>query len=75
MKEQDKSKVGRRDFLRAVGAGAGLAVTAATPLATGCRGIGIRCRQKEGPVPGEFHRRADLLQSQPISELREAEPC
>jgi hypothetical protein len=35
MKEQDKSKVGRRDFLRAVGAGAGLAVTAATPLATG----------------------------------------
>jgi hypothetical protein len=34
MKEQDKSKVGRRDFLRAVGAGAGLAVTAAAPLAT-----------------------------------------
>jgi hypothetical protein len=35
MKEQDKkSKVGRRDFLRAIGAGAGLAVTAAAPLAT-----------------------------------------
>ncbi len=34
MKEQDKSKVGRRDFLRAVSAGAGLAVTAAAPLAT-----------------------------------------
>ena len=35
MKEQDKkSKVGRRDFLRAMGAGAGLAVTAAAPLAT-----------------------------------------
>jgi hypothetical protein len=34
MKEQDKSKVVRRDFLRAVGAGAGLAVTAAAPLAT-----------------------------------------
>jgi hypothetical protein len=34
MKKQDKSKVGRRDFLRAVGAGAGLAVTAAAPLAT-----------------------------------------
>ena len=34
MKEHDKSKVGRRDFLRAVGAGAGLAVTAAAPLAT-----------------------------------------
>jgi len=34
MKEQDKEKLGRRDFLRAVGAGAGLAVTAAAPLAT-----------------------------------------
>ena len=34
MKQQNKSKVGRRDFLRAMGAGAGLAVTAAAPLAT-----------------------------------------
>jgi len=34
MKEQDKTKVGRRDFLRALGAGAGVAVTAAAPLAT-----------------------------------------
>jgi len=34
MKEQDKAKVGRRDFLRALGAGAGVAVTAAAPLAT-----------------------------------------
>ena len=33
MKQQDKSKLGRRDFLRAMGAGAGLAVTAAAPLA------------------------------------------
>ena len=32
MKKQDKSKLGRRDFLRAMGAGAGLAVTA--PLAS-----------------------------------------
>jgi hypothetical protein len=32
--QQDKVKVGRRDFLRAMGAGAGLAVTAAAPLAT-----------------------------------------
>ena len=35
MKQQDKTKLGRRDFLRTVGAGAGLAVTAAAPLATG----------------------------------------
>ena len=34
MKQQDKSKLGRRDFLRAMGAGAGLAVTAAAPLAS-----------------------------------------
>ena len=34
MKQQDRSKLGRRDFLRAMGAGAGLAVTAAAPLAT-----------------------------------------
>jgi len=35
MKQQDKAKLGRRDFLRAMGAGAGVAVTAAAPLATG----------------------------------------
>ena len=34
MTQQDKTKLGRRDFLRAMGAGAGLAVTAAAPLAT-----------------------------------------
>lgn len=34
MKQEEKTKVGRRDFLRAIGAGAGLAVTAAAPLAT-----------------------------------------
>jgi hypothetical protein len=34
MKQPEKSKLGRRDFLRAIGAGAGLAVTAAAPLAT-----------------------------------------
>ncbi|HEY6832232.1 MAG TPA: twin-arginine translocation signal domain-containing protein [Pseudolabrys sp.] len=32
MKQQDKMKLGRRDFLRAMGAGAGLAATAAGPL-------------------------------------------
>ena len=34
MKAQNKMKVGRRDFLRALGAGAGVAATAAGPLAT-----------------------------------------
>lgn len=34
MKQEEKRKVGRRDFLRAMGAGAGLAVTAAPLAAT-----------------------------------------
>ena len=34
MKQQDKKKLGRRDFLRAMGAGAGVAVTAAVPCAS-----------------------------------------
>lgn len=34
MTKQDKSKLGRRDFLRVMGAGAGLAVTTAAPLTT-----------------------------------------
>jgi hypothetical protein len=33
MKHEDKAALGRRDFLRAIGAGAGLAATAAVPLA------------------------------------------
>ena len=32
--KQDKTKLGRREFLRVMGASAGLAVAAATPLAT-----------------------------------------
>lgn len=34
MTQEKKPTVGRRDFLRALGAGAGVAVTAAAPLAT-----------------------------------------
>ena len=34
MTQERKTSVGRRDFLRALGAGAGVAATAATPLAT-----------------------------------------
>jgi hypothetical protein len=37
MKQDRKTSVGRRDFLRAIGAGAGVAVTAAAPLATQAR--------------------------------------
>jgi hypothetical protein len=34
MKTERKATVGRREFLRAIGAGAGVAATAAAPLAT-----------------------------------------
>jgi secreted PhoX family phosphatase len=34
MKHGDKATLGRREFLRTIGAGAGLAATAAVPLAT-----------------------------------------
>ena len=37
MKTSDKPAVGRREFLRALGAGAGVAVTAAAPLATAAK--------------------------------------
>ena len=35
--KDNKTKVARRDFLRALGAGAGVAATAAAPLATGAK--------------------------------------
>jgi len=35
--KHNKTKVARRDFLRALGAGAGVAATAAAPLATGAK--------------------------------------
>jgi hypothetical protein len=37
MKTPDKAAVGRREFLRVLGAGAGVAVTTAVPLATAAR--------------------------------------
>jgi hypothetical protein len=37
MKTSDKAAVGRREFLRALGAGAGIAVTTAAPLATAAK--------------------------------------
>jgi hypothetical protein len=37
MKTESKAKVGRREFLRVLGAGAGVAAAAAGPLATSAR--------------------------------------
>ena len=54
MKQQDKAKLGRRDFLRAMGAGAGLAVTAAAPLATEAAATEFGRRKEKGPIQSEF---------------------
>jgi hypothetical protein len=37
MKPENKTAVGRRDFLRVLGAGAGVAATTAAPLATAAK--------------------------------------
>jgi hypothetical protein len=47
MKQQDKSKLGRRDFLRGMGVGAGLAVTAAAPVAAESNADKTKARYKE----------------------------
>ena len=75
MKQQDKTKLGRRDFLRAIGAGAGVAATTAVPLASSAAASEFGRGKEEGALSGKFHRRADLLQGQPLSELREMQPC
>jgi hypothetical protein len=58
MKQQDKSKLGRRDFLRAMGAGAGLAVTAAAPLATGAAAAESEAEQKKARYKKTDHVKA-----------------
>jgi hypothetical protein len=58
MKQQDKSKLGRRDFLRAMGAGAGLAVTAAAPLATGAAAAESEAEQKKARYKETDHVKA-----------------
>jgi len=58
MKQQDKSKLGRRDFLRAMGAGAGLAVTATAPLATGAAAAESEAEQKKARYKETDHVKA-----------------
>ena len=58
MKKQDKSKLGRRDFLRAMGAGAGLAVTAAAPLATEAAAAESDAEQKKARYKETDHVKA-----------------
>ena len=58
MKQQDRSKLGRRDFLRAMGAGAGLAVTAAAPLATAAAAAESDAEQKKARYKETDHVKA-----------------
>jgi secreted PhoX family phosphatase len=58
MKQQDKAKLGRRDFLRAMGAGAGLAVTAAAPLAIGAAAAESEAEQKKARYKETDHVKA-----------------
>jgi hypothetical protein len=46
MDAEGKAKVGRRDFLRALGAGAGVAVVTAGPLATAANADGESNEEK-----------------------------
>ena len=75
MKQQDKTKLGRRDFLRAMGAGAGIAATTAVPLATGAAASESDAEKKKARYQANSTDVQDLLQSQPLSELREMHPC
>jgi hypothetical protein len=56
--QADGSKVGRRDFLRAVGAGAGLAVTTAVPIATEAAAAESDAEQKKARYKETDHVKA-----------------
>ena len=57
MKTTSKATVGRRDFLRALGAGAGVAAAAAAPLAT----------RRAAPTPRATMRSARPATRKPIT--------
>ena len=75
MKEQDKTKLGRRDFLRAMGAGAGIAATTAVPLATAAAASESDAEKKKARYQANSTDVQTLLQIKPLSELREMQSC
>ncbi len=50
MKQQDKKAVGRREFLRTLGAGAGVAAVAATPMVAQPAAAQAERSEKEGAL-------------------------
>ena len=72
MKQERKATLGRREFLRTLGAGATVAAAAApAPLADErARRHRDQRREAQGALPGELEHVQDLLSRQPVSELR-----
>jgi hypothetical protein len=59
MKQQDKKTVGRREFLRTMGAGAGVAAVAATPMAA----TTASAQQKEDPKTKARYQNSDHVKT------------
>ena len=76
MTSERKTKFGRRDFLRALGAGAGVAATSAAPLATVALADNEPNDEKrKNSLPG-IRCRENFLPRQPLSfELMGETPC
>ncbi len=79
MKRERSATLGRREFLRTLGAGATVAAAAATPMADQARADSESNDEKrkaryqtKGSLPAELAGGANLLSGQPVSELREA---
>jgi hypothetical protein len=59
MEQQDKKKVGRREFLRTMGAGAGVAAVAATPMAA----TSASAQEKEDPKTKARYQNSDHVKT------------
>jgi hypothetical protein len=59
MKQQDKKAVGRREFLRTMGAGAGVAAVAATPMVA----TNASAQQKEDPKTKARYQETDHVKT------------
>ncbi len=72
MTKDPKANLARRNFLRALGAGAGVAAVPAALVTEAEADIGERRRQAQGALQGRLRRGEDLLPRQQLSEVREA---
>ena len=75
MKTEPKANLARRNFLRALGAGAGVAVAPAALVTEAKADTESNDEKRKARYKAEFRRGENLLPRQPLSELREARPC